>query len=138
MLTVLSYELLRLNLMLLLGKGGLIIELRKELRVSNDEHRKLLARVNAEDIIQFKEPDNSRLVANEVKGKTTNPFLGLRFKLSMHISYFNDNQVLSTNNIYNKINRAFIRKKSHFSHIQLKMSVAQNHVRNIKISSPCI
>lgn len=33
-------------------KEGLITELRKELRVSDDEHRELLARVNADDIIQ--------------------------------------------------------------------------------------
>ncbi|KAK9289687.1 hypothetical protein L1049_008309 [Liquidambar formosana] len=33
-------------------KEGLITELRKELRVSDDEHRELLARVNAEDIIR--------------------------------------------------------------------------------------
>ena len=33
-------------------KEGLITELRKELRVSDDEHRELLAKVNADDIIQ--------------------------------------------------------------------------------------
>lgn len=33
-------------------KEGLITELRKELRVSDDEHRELLARVNADNIIQ--------------------------------------------------------------------------------------
>lgn len=33
-------------------KEGLITELRKELRVSDDEHRELLARVNADDIIR--------------------------------------------------------------------------------------
>lgn len=32
-------------------KEGLITELRKELRVSDDEHRELLTRVNADDII---------------------------------------------------------------------------------------
>ncbi|KAE8701665.1 Protein EMSY-LIKE 3 [Hibiscus syriacus] len=33
-------------------KEGLITELRKELRVSDDEHRELLAKVNADDIIR--------------------------------------------------------------------------------------
>ncbi|GKV34580.1 hypothetical protein SLEP1_g42943 [Rubroshorea leprosula] len=33
-------------------KEGLITELRKELRVSDDEHRELLSKVNADDIIQ--------------------------------------------------------------------------------------
>ncbi|KAJ6944612.1 hypothetical protein NC652_009853 [Populus alba x Populus x berolinensis] len=34
------------------GKESLITELRKELRVSDEEHRELLARVNADDIIR--------------------------------------------------------------------------------------
>lgn len=33
-------------------KEGLITELRKELRVSDDEHRELLTKVNADDIIR--------------------------------------------------------------------------------------
>lgn len=33
-------------------KESLITELRKELRLSNEEHRELLGRVNADDIIQ--------------------------------------------------------------------------------------
>lgn len=33
-------------------KESLITELRKELRVSDDEHRELLARVNSDDIIR--------------------------------------------------------------------------------------
>lgn len=33
-------------------KEGLITELRKELRVSDDEHRELLSKVNADDIIR--------------------------------------------------------------------------------------
>lgn len=33
-------------------KEGLITELRKELRVSDDEHRDLLTKVNADDLIQ--------------------------------------------------------------------------------------
>lgn len=33
-------------------KESLITELRKELRVSDDEHRELLARVNADDVIK--------------------------------------------------------------------------------------
>lgn len=33
-------------------KEGLITELRKELRVSDDEHRELLTRVNSDDIIR--------------------------------------------------------------------------------------
>jgi len=32
-------------------KEGLITELRKELRVSDDEHRELLGRVNSDEII---------------------------------------------------------------------------------------
>jgi hypothetical protein len=33
-------------------KESLITELRKELRLSNEEHRELLARVNADDVIR--------------------------------------------------------------------------------------
>lgn len=33
-------------------KESLITELRKELRLSNEEHRELLGRVNADDIIR--------------------------------------------------------------------------------------
>lgn len=33
-------------------KDGLITEMRKELRVSHEEHRELLARVNADDTIR--------------------------------------------------------------------------------------
>lgn len=33
-------------------KEGLITELRKELRVSDDEHRELLTKVNSDDIIR--------------------------------------------------------------------------------------
>lgn len=33
-------------------KESLITELRKELRVSDEEHRKLLSRVNADDVIK--------------------------------------------------------------------------------------
>lgn len=33
-------------------KEGLITELRKELRVSDDEHRELLTKVNGDDIIK--------------------------------------------------------------------------------------
>ena len=33
-------------------KDGLITEMRKELRVSHEEHRDLLARVNADDTIR--------------------------------------------------------------------------------------
>ncbi|XP_019432223.1 PREDICTED: protein EMSY-LIKE 3-like, partial [Lupinus angustifolius] len=35
-------------------KESLITELRKELRLSNEEHRELLGRVNADDVIQRK------------------------------------------------------------------------------------
>jgi len=37
---------------LLQEKESLITELRKELRVSDEEHRKLLSRVNADDILR--------------------------------------------------------------------------------------
>jgi hypothetical protein len=39
-------------IVLLQEKESLITELRKELRVSDEEHRELLARVNADDIIR--------------------------------------------------------------------------------------
>lgn len=38
--------------MFLQEKESLITELRKELRVSDEEHRELLSRVNADDIIR--------------------------------------------------------------------------------------
>jgi hypothetical protein len=37
---------------LLQEKESLITELRKELRLSNEEHRELLGRVNADDVIR--------------------------------------------------------------------------------------
>jgi len=37
---------------MLQDKEGLITELRKELRVSDDEHRELLVRVNNDDVIR--------------------------------------------------------------------------------------
>ena len=39
-------------------KESLITELRKELRLSNEEHRELLGRVNADDVIRSIRFDN--------------------------------------------------------------------------------
>lgn len=47
------------NLNLYQEKESLITELRKELRVSDEEHRKLLSRVNADDVIKRIRSDHS-------------------------------------------------------------------------------
>lgn len=41
-----------LTLLIFQEKESLITELRKELRLSNEEHRELLGRVNADDVIR--------------------------------------------------------------------------------------
>lgn len=51
-------------------KEGLITELRKELRVSDDEHRELLSQVNGDDLIrrirEWREAGGNRSVASNV------------------------------------------------------------------------
>lgn len=42
-------------------KESLITELRKELRLSNEEHRELLGRVNADDMIRSIRFDNMKI-----------------------------------------------------------------------------
>lgn len=51
-------------------KESLITELRKELRLSNEEHRELLGRVNADDMIRSIRFDNliKRILTNVLGG----------------------------------------------------------------------
>ena len=51
-------------------KESLITELRKELRLSNEEHRELLGRVNADDVIRSIRFDNMNK-----KEKKKNPYI---------------------------------------------------------------
>ncbi|PIM98127.1 putative protein, contains ENT domain [Handroanthus impetiginosus] len=57
-------------------KEGLITELRKELRVSDDEHRELLSEVNADDLIrrirEWREAGGNRNVASNVPQHVNN------------------------------------------------------------------